>query len=117
MTSFNPVTKDITYTKNVYQYSEQYMYVGVGPCFKGWNNVAETKKKKRKRGYLTKVVYINNRVVWTFLRSFCLKTDNFLLLFLILIYVCNELSISISLSRFSVFNVYQKALPLLCILV
>ena len=47
-----PVKQDATYTKHVYRHIKH--CVGVGSCFKGGNDVAEA--KNRKRGYLIQVV-------------------------------------------------------------
>ena len=95
-----PLKRDTTDTKHVYMYQHSKHYVGVGSCFKG-ERCCKGTPPPRNKAIWSRLFFINNRILWQFLRNFCMKTDKFLSFFLTLIYVCKELSISISMSRFT----------------
>ena len=81
-------------------------YVGVGSCFKGGGAMFQ---KQKYVAVLSSMCYINNRVLWQFLRNcFAWNPINSFLFFLTVIYICKELSILIRFSQFCVFSHISK---------
>ena len=103
----SPVKQDATYTKHVYRHIKH--CVGVGSCFTGGGGERCFRGKKPKAW-----LFDPGCVIWiivffdSFFAIYCMNTDKFLSFFLNVIYICSEMSISISFSRFSVFSHISK---------